>query len=139
MHQRRSIRFFAAAACVSTAVVLTAVHERGICQEEATAPDPAKVVNAEPKAAPAAMPDKVRVRLPPYYTRVVDDKQREQIYAIQRECAPSIEALKTQLAALVKQRNDKIEGVLTPEQRKEVERLREEAKAKRKAKAAKAG
>lgn len=72
-----------------------------------------------------------RGRLPAYYGRVVDGKQREQIYAIQREYAPKIDALKAQLAALTAERDEKVAAVLTPEQVQTVEKLKAEAKAKR--------
>ncbi len=72
-----------------------------------------------------------RGRLPAYYGRVVDEKQREKIYAIQREYAPKIEDLKAQLAALTAERDEKVDAVLTPEQLETVEKLKAEAKAKR--------
>jgi|YNPNPStandDraft_1061719.scaffolds.fasta_scaffold28188_2 hypothetical protein len=70
-------------------------------------------------------------RLPSYYGQVVKPEQRKQIYAIQEEYGPKIDALRAQLEALIQERDKKIEAVLTEAQRQEVERLREEAKAKR--------
>jgi len=75
-----------------------------------------------------------RGRLPNYYRFVVDEKQRETIYTIQEEYVGRIDALKAQLAALTKERDEKVAAVLTPEQLKEVERLAAEAKAQREAK-----
>ena len=72
---------------------------------------------------------KVRHRLPPNYGKVVTDEQREKIYKIQDEYRPKIEALRAQLKALLKERNEKIEALLTPEQKQKIT----EAKAKRKA------
>ena len=72
-----------------------------------------------------------RGRLPAYYNRVVDEKQRKTIYEIQREYAPKVDALKAQLAALTAERDKKVAGVLTPEQLETVEKLKAEAKAKR--------
>ena len=72
-----------------------------------------------------------RGRLPAYYGRVVDEKQRKTIYGIQREYAPKIDALKAQLAALTAERDNKVAAVLTPEQLETVEKLKAEAKAKR--------
>jgi hypothetical protein len=81
-----------------------------------------------------------RGRLPAYYSRVVDEKQRQKIYAIQREYAPKIDALKAQLAALTAERDEKVVAVLTPEQLKTIQQLKAEAEAKRAAaKAAKSG
>ena len=70
-------------------------------------------------------------RLPPYYAQVVKPEQRKEIYAIQEQYGPKIDALRAQLEALIQERDKKIEAVLTEAQRQEVERLREEAKAKR--------
>ena len=72
-----------------------------------------------------------RGRLPAYYGRVVDEEQREKIYAIQRQYAPKIDALKTELAALTAERDEKVAAVLTPEQLQTVDKLKAEAKAKR--------
>ncbi len=72
--------------------------------------------DAEPAAAkkqPAAA-KKFRGRLPNYYRQVVDAKQRTAIYKVQKEYAPRIEALKAQLAALMKERDEKVVAVLTP-------------------------
>jgi len=141
------------ASLVLTAVVVVAVTGRpGVGQEAAAAEQsskaqPAAETSAKPTAeAPAEKPvpeeakpkkREFRGRLPAYYGRVVDQKQREQIYAIQREYAPKIKALEAQLAALRAERDTKVEAVLTPEQLKTVEKLKAEAKAKRdKAKAA---
>ena len=72
-----------------------------------------------------------RGRLPAYYSRVVDQEQREKIYAIQREYAPKIDALKAQLAALTAERDEKVVAELTPEQLQKIEQMKAEAKAKR--------
>lgn len=75
---------------------------------------------------------KRRHRLPPYYARVVDDKQREAINAIQDEYAPRIEELQKQLEALIAERDAKIQAVLTPEQLEQVQQLAAKAKKQRK-------
>jgi hypothetical protein len=62
---------------------------------------------------------------------VVDEKQREQIYGIQEEFGPKIEALKTQLETLMKERDEKINALLTPEQLKKIDEMKAEAKGKR--------
>jgi len=74
---------------------------------------------------------KFQGRLPAYYRTVVDEKQRQAIYAIQKEYWTQIEALKAQLEAMTKQRDEKIAAVLTPEQRKQIEATATAAKAKR--------
>ena len=48
--------------------------------------------------------------------RVVDDKQRQAIYDIQEEYAPKVAVLQAQLKALLQERNEKVEAVLTAEQ-----------------------
>jgi Spy/CpxP family protein refolding chaperone len=75
-----------------------------------------------------------RGRLPAYYTEVVDEKQREAIYKIQQEYEPKIADLRAQLEKLMKDRDAKVAGVLTPEQQKKVAELQAAAKAKREAK-----
>jgi len=62
---------------------------------------------------------------------VVDDKQRQAIYDIQKEYHPRIAALKAQLEALIKERDEKIDAVLTPEQLQKIEAAKAAAKAKR--------
>jgi hypothetical protein len=86
-----------------------------------------------PAAAPAEVqPKKVfHGRLPAYFGEVVDQKQRETIYAIQREYFEEIEALKTRLALVTDERDKKILMVLSPQQRDQVDQLKAQAKAKR--------
>ena len=79
---------------------------------------------------------KGRHRLPHYFKDVVGDEQREKIYNIQDEYRPKIAALKAEWKALAKERDEKIEAVLTPEQKRQIDEARAEAKAKRKAKKA---
>ena len=69
---------------------------------------------------------------------MVDQKQRQSIYDIQKEYKSRIDDLKAQLETLIKERNDKILDVLTPEQRQKVEAAKEAAAEKR-AKRAKSG
>ncbi|MBU4271333.1 MAG: hypothetical protein KKE86_12615 [Planctomycetes bacterium] len=91
---------------------------------------PAKPTTKKKEKAKAK---KGRHRLPPYFGDVVGDEQREKIYKIQDEYRPKIEALRAELKALVKERDEKIEAVLTPEQKQQIDEARAEAKAKRKA------
>ncbi len=92
--------------------------------------------NKRADAEPAAKAKKFRGRLPNFYAQVVDRKQRQTIYAIQKEYSPKIEALRTQLAGVTKERNEKVAAVLTPQQRKKVEELQAAAKVKREKKRA---
>ncbi len=72
--------------------------------------------------------------LPPYYTKVVTEEQREKIYSIQEEYRTKIEAARAQLDALVNEEKDKISAVLTEEQKKKVEEFQSAAKTKKGAK-----
>ena len=80
---------------------------------------------------------KPRGRLPAYYGKVVDNKQREQIYAIQKSHAAEIAKLQAQLKDLLAKRDAEVVAVLTTEQQAEVAKLVAAAKAKRQKKAPK--
>lgn len=84
----------------------------------------------KPSAQKAKKPS---VHMPIYYGQVIDPPQREKITAILVEFSPKINALKTQLEALTKERDEKVAAVLTPEQAKKVEQLKAAARAKRRA------
>lgn len=109
-------------------------------QPQASAPRPATADADQPNAATqTGDATKFRPRLPMYYARVVTEEQRHKIYAIQREYHPRIAALQKQLEDLIAEQSGKIEAVLTPQQKAELERLRGEAAARRGSKAAAAG
>jgi Spy/CpxP family protein refolding chaperone len=118
-------------------VALLAACSRAPAQDDPAEPGPKAEKPAEKQPAPESAgeqePKKFRGRLPNYYRQVVDEEQRKTIYQIQEEYAAKIDAVRKQLEALMAERDAKVEAVLTPEQRKEVERLREEARAKRRA------
>ncbi|MCR4412211.1 MAG: hypothetical protein NUV77_07270 [Thermoguttaceae bacterium] len=116
------------------ASIVAALAAFAVREAPAQDADPANKPAAA-KPADAAPGKKARAgQLPPYYGEVVDDVQRQKIYAIQAEFNAQIKALQAKLDALKKERDDKIEAVLTPEQRKQVNDLRAAAKAKRDAK-----
>lgn len=75
---------------------------------------------------------RTRGRLPAYYGQVVTEQQRQKIYDIQEDYRPKLEALETQRKALLKERDEKITAVLTPEQKQQIDA----AALKRKQKAA---
>jgi len=94
-------------------------------------------VQATPSSPPSAKNDDQNVfrpRLPMYYAKVVDEKQRQKIYDIQRKYHPQIADLQKQLEKLIAQRDAEIEAVLTPQQKAEIEKLRQEASQRRKEK-----
>ncbi len=80
------------------------------------------------KAASDQGEGKASGRLPPYYSKVVNEEQRQQIYAIQRQYAEKTGPLKRELARLSAECNQKIESLLTPEQKMFVEGLKTKAK-----------
>ena len=82
----------------------------------------------EPEAKP---PRKVRGRLPAYYSRVVSQEQREEIYAIQARFAAEMQKLKEQLEAMEQARDKEVSGVLTADQKKQVDAMVAAARAKR--------
>jgi hypothetical protein len=85
----------------------------------------------QPAAGRVVKKIRAKGHLPNYYSEVVTEKQREEIYQIQEEYKPKIDALKAQLEALEKEKMDKISAILTAEQKKKVEEAEAAAKAKR--------
>jgi len=75
--------------------------------------------------------------LPKYYSKIVTPEQRDQILKIQEDYRPKLEALqtkinelKTQMQTLAKERDGKIEALLTPDQKKQIEEAAAKAKEK---------
>jgi len=79
---------------------------------------------------------KAKGRLPPYFAQVVTEKQRSEIYTIQKKYAEQIDALEVQLKNVQEQRDTEMEGLLTAEQKEKLNKLRADAASKRKSKAA---
>jgi len=71
-------------------------------------------------------------RLPPYYSDIVTETQRQKIYLIQRKYAEALAELKTQIAKLEKQLDTEIEGLLDDDQKQRLKQAQEQAAAKRK-------
>lgn len=71
-----------------------------------------------------------RGRLPPHFGQVVNEEQRQRIYAIQREYAARIDVLKAQLEAIEAERDARVYSVLTPPQRQRVEMLKRQSQTK---------
>ena len=83
-------------------------------------------------AAPAAEATRAKPRrLPTYFSRVVSEKQRTEIYAIQDRFETELQAIQEQLDAKIKERDAAILAVLDPDQLAEVQRLTAEAAKKR--------
>jgi hypothetical protein len=79
---------------------------------------------------------KAKGRLPPYFAQVVTEKQRTDIYKIQKTYEEQIDALEAQLKTLQTQRDTEMEGLLSAEQKQKLDKLRADAAGKRKSKAA---
>jgi hypothetical protein len=75
---------------------------------------------------------KAKGRLPPYYSAIVTDQQREAIYLIQAKYAQQLAALQEQMDAMEKQRNTDIENVLSPQQKLLLLKAQEAAATKKK-------
>ena len=114
---------------VTVVLVLGATYGQG----QPPAQQQAGRMRAE-EMAQVQQPKKFRGRVPAYYGTVVDDRQRQQIYSIQRRYFHQIEPLKVKLEALTKKRDAEVAAVLSPRQQAEVKRLEAVAKAKRDAK-----
>ena len=70
-------------------------------------------------------------RLPRYFSSLVDDEQREEIYQIQAKYRKQIQELEKELAELEQDQLGAIEKVLTTAQRKELASLRSAAPKKK--------
>jgi hypothetical protein len=75
---------------------------------------------ANARKSRAKTADRPSGRLPIYYAKIVDDKQKTEIYRIQQEYKPKLVALKAQMDALTKEQDTKIAALLTPEQQKKL-------------------
>ena len=112
--------------------LLTTAALLGIVCTLGTAQDANRGANAWGGAAPQGTSPtrQVRGRLPNHYGKVVTDQQRQTIYALQALYAPHIEKLQAQIDALTRERDARIEAVLTPTQRKQLAELKDAARKK---------
>lgn len=120
MRTLRSRRLLVALLSLPVVIGLLVADGRSTAQEK-----------KEDQAAEKKERTKPRGRLPAYFSAVVSEEQREQIYGVQQKYAKQIDELERQLDELVAQRDKEVEGVLTPEQLEKVIAKREEAAAKR--------
>lgn len=63
-------------------------------------------------------------RLPPHYSAVVTHEQREKMYGIAAQYAPKLAALRAELATVLKEETDKLDALLTPEQKHTLEQFK---------------
>lgn len=80
----------------------------------------------------AQEPKEFKPRLPRYYSGIVTEIQRRDIYRIQRRYFEKIADLEMQLKALKKEQEVEMEAVLTISQRERLNKIREVAGVKRK-------
>lgn len=85
--------------------------------------------NTPSAAKPEAAEEERRGPLPTYFGKIgVSDEQREKLYDVQEEYEARLEELRQQLKALVRERDAKLESLLTPGQKLRLKELREEAR-----------
>lgn len=89
---------------------------------------PDKKTKKASKGAKDGKTAKSPTKLPPYFGAVVTAEQRQTVYAIQKEYNEKIEPLRRQLESLTKQRDDKLNALLTPEQKQKIADLKATAK-----------
>jgi len=76
---------------------------------------------SKPKSDASKPKSESRRRLPPHYSDVVTEEQREAIYKIQDEHAQEIEEQEAKLIAVRKKLDDAVRGVLKADQLKKVD------------------
>jgi Spy/CpxP family protein refolding chaperone len=87
---------------------------------------------AEPAESPPPTRSS-RVRLPAYFSAVVNRTQREEIYKIQLAYLRQIEKLEQQISELEMKRDQEVDSVLEPEQLAAVKKRREATETRRRA------
>jgi hypothetical protein len=107
----------------------------GLLMAAAAAQEPAPPPGVEPSEKPVVTTpqerNKTRGRLPAYFGKVVNDKQREEIYEIQAKYNEQIAKLKEQLEELTTKRDSEVEQVLSDEQRAEIAKLKSQRQSRR--------
>ena len=119
-------------ACLLAAIAVAALRSDAQLSAQQEDPKPAKAGGEQTKAAPAKRA-KPRGRLPVYYSRVVSQDQREQIYGLQAKFQEEIDKLLLQVRKIEEQRDADVRDVLSTDQQKKVDAFVAEAKAKREA------
>jgi hypothetical protein len=72
-------------------------------------------------------------RMPAHFNKVINESQRTKILTILKDYTPRIAQKRAELKALVDQRDKAAFGILTADQKRQVEELRAASQAKRKA------
>ncbi|MCH7686793.1 MAG: hypothetical protein IH899_08950 [Planctomycetes bacterium] len=93
---------------------------------------------AEKSSSPSKKKKTFRRRVPNYYGQIgLAKKQREKIYEIQEEYFNEISALEEKIEELKQKRDTEVYGVLSDQQKKRLDQLREAAAKKRKSRSRK--
>lgn len=103
----------------------------GVLVASGSAAETPSAREAKRSAAVAAEAPKFQGRLPRYFGQLVDDKQRKQIYDVQRKFHEQEQTLRRQLSELLAERDAEVAAVLTREQTQKLEKLRDAAAAAR--------
>ena len=115
------------ARCLANTTVLTLCALLAYSATTA-AQEPSKTAPAAEKAdgkkAENKQAEKLSGRLPLHYKGLVTDEQRQQIYKIMADYAPGLADLRAQLNRLTKEQDQKIEALLTPEQKQKLAQLK---------------
>ena len=121
-----------AALLTSLIVGWAATPERSTAQDAAARDAAAREAAAPAKESPTAKKrTEPRGRLPAYFGEVIDSQQRDKVYELQAKYTAEIKQLQDQIAKLEQQRDEAVQGILTPEQAEKVRKLVEDGKAKR--------
>jgi hypothetical protein len=83
-----------------------------------------EVVQSAP-SAPTPAPKKFTGRLPRYYSKVVNDQQRQYIYLLQRRYEQEMSKYEAHLKKLVLQRDKMIYDVLSLQQKEQLRKLQQ--------------
>ena len=87
--------------------------------------------DADQDAAAETATKEYRGPLPTYFGKLgIGGEQRERLYAVDAEYAARIDALQKQITELEKERDTRLEALLTPGQKLRLKELREEAAAR---------
>ncbi|MDA7950727.1 MAG: hypothetical protein MPJ24_04485 [Pirellulaceae bacterium] len=85
-----------------------------------------EIDNVKELKSTSPVPKQFRGRLPHYYNRLVTNEQRQNIYTIQRRYFQELSTLEAEIASLKKEREDEIEAVLTDEQRRLLQKIKDQ-------------
>ena len=119
-----------AMAVIGTSISLTLMIPTADAQSRRQNPRESVEVSEEPEEQ-AAEKKKPRGRLPAYYSKVVTEQQRSDIYEIQARYSGMISDLQQRIDELTDRRGKEIESILSASQVEQLQKLKADAKARR--------